>query len=492
VSTQVSLRDSARQALISSAALSICRDALQFVQMIVLARLLDPQMYGAAAMSATVISFVGMASFTHVVTHMLQVRSAEVNYDEYFTAGLALNGIAFLVANAVALAFHFMPDFAAAQPLLHVSSLTFLVAVPAELHQRALERQLAWARLRNVQFAALLASAGSALLLAWVGAGAYALVVPGVLSVGVVAGDLLLVQGWRPQLRWSLAGYRDAAHFGLNRASSNALNGGRTMIQNTLISNQGQFFALGLFSRADALANLFCTRVSQQVAGALFPIVTRTPAASERFARISSLALRAVCWTLVPIAAYGCVEARGIVHALYGSRWEAVVPLLPWAMACSAALGVGACCYSFLLANDQMRLCLRADAFAFALLATAMFVFIPAGVEHYLMAALACHSAIAITLLTLLVRTRGTVANMLPATLLLPMAAAGLGAGAAHLADALAPGAPLPLALALSWSAFTVTYLAVLRVTASRALGELVSYLPGARILSAVLRLPAQ
>jgi O-antigen/teichoic acid export membrane protein len=220
--------------------------------------------------------------------------------------------------------------------------------------------------------------------------------------------------------------------------------------------------------------------------------VTRTPAASERFARISSLALRAVCWTLVPIAAYGCVEARGIVHALYGSRWEAVVPLLPWAMACSAALGVGACCYSFLLANDQMRLCLRADAFAFALLATAMFVFIPSGVEHYLMAALACHSAIAITLLTLLVRTRGTVANMLPATLLLPMAAAALGAGAAHLADTLAPGAPLPLALALSWSAFTVTYLAVLRVTASRALGELVSYLPGARILSAVLRLHAQ
>lgn len=488
---QKSLGESAKQAMTWSVGVNVFRDLLQFGQMLVLARLLDPTIYGAAAMASTLVAFIGVPSFQHVIAHVLQMRSEkDVDYQQHFTAGMAINSALFLVTNGVAIALRFNDQYAQLQPLLHVASVGFLLSVPADLRTKMLERRHDWLRLRNLQFGAILVSVGSGIGMALAGAGVYSLIVPGLLASTVAALDLFVGDGWRPVWKWHYGNYRASLVFGLQRASSNALNGGRTLLQNSLITQQGQFFGLGVFGRAEGLATMFCGRISQQATSALFPIITRAESQSAQFQRISGLALRSIVWLALPIGAFFSLEAASLVRLLYGHKWDAVIPLVPLAMASGLAVSIGAAAYSFLLANNQPRSCLRSDAFAFVLMVLTMVVFIPIGVKAYLAGAAVSNSIVATILITLLIRTQGLTLLALIRALLPAAAASALAIAATWLANSQIPvSLPAAASLPISWVVFTVVYVLVLRGLFPASLAEMIGYFPGGATMRRLLRL---
>ncbi|MGH8050043.1 MAG: oligosaccharide flippase family protein [Arenimonas sp.] len=402
------LGQSAKQAMLWSAGLTLFRDGLQFLQMLVLVRLLDPSVYGLAGYGYTLINFLGLISFQHVVNHIIQMRAnQEVDYDQHFTFGVLLNGTLFLVTNVLALLLPYFGEYSHLQPIIHVLSLTFLLSVPGDLRQRMLERNHQWKYLRPLQMIAMLLTVVSGIIMALAGAGVYALILPA-MSVGFVFTiDLFFIARWRPHWRWNKSDYRDALSFGLNRAGSNALNGGRKLFESTLITQYFQFSSLGIFGRAEGLANMFCGRVAQQTLASLYPVITRAEPHSERFQRIAGLVLRSVAWVIMPIAVFFALQADNIIHVLYGQKWLAVVPLLPLAMAVAVAQSLGSSTYSLLLANEERKLCLRSDMAAFVLGVCTIWLVVPFGMHTYLWAAIGVNVIIACVLVVLLVRSNG-------------------------------------------------------------------------------------
>jgi teichuronic acid exporter len=480
-----SLLKSAQQAMLWSAGLNVFRDVLQFGQMLVLVRLLDPASYGMVGLATTAINFIGLISFQHIIAHVLQVRGqGEVNYHQHFTAGIAINGALFALSNLIAFALPLSAQYAPLQPLVHVLSVTFLLSVPVNMRVKMLERDLSWSRLRLLQMGSILVSTLAAIILALAGAGVYALIVPGLLASLVFVADLFVYLGWRPRWQWRYADYRDALHFGFNRAGSNALNGGRSVLQNALITQHFQFAALGVFGRAEGLANLFCVRIAQEASNALYPVITRTEARSERFQRISGLVLQSVAWVVIPIATFFSLEAASVVILLFGPKWIEVIPMLPLAMATGFAISIAATAYRLLLANNQSRLCLRSDVAAFVIAATAMLVLIPHGLIPYLLGSAAAHAVIAAVLLILLIRSQGMRPRAL-ATVILPPALAALAAAicarllAAEFTEQVSPVARL----LIFGPVFMAAYLAVLRLLFRAPLAEMVGCMPGGRHL---------
>lgn len=485
----VSLRKSAQQAMLWSAGLNLFRDALQFLQMLVLVRLLDPAIYGMAGYATTIINFLGLISFQNIVGHVVQVRQSEqVDYNQHFTFGVLLNGSLFIVANLLAVGLRFFPEYAGMQPILHVLSFTFLLSVPVDLRQKMLERDHSWARLRPLQMAVMAVSVISGLLMAWAGFGVYALIVPGLLAGLVFVFDLFVVVGWRPHWSWNWSGYRDALHFGFNRAGSNALNSGRKLLESTLISKFFHFASLGVFGRADSLSNLFCGRVAQQVLGALYPVITRAEPRSEQFQRIAGLVLRTVAWIIIPIAVVFALEAHTITTVLYGIKWQAVIPLLPLAMAVGAFQGIGATAYQLLLANEERNWCLRSDAVAFVIGAGTMVALIPFGMRPYLMGAVGVNLLIGTFLLALLLRTGGVQPRSVTLAIVPPTLASLFAAVAALAARSVVPeGVPMLLGLMLIGMVFGAAYVLALRLLFRVAMTELVNYVPGGQYVAKLM-----
>jgi len=480
----------ARQAIAWTTGLNLFRDVIQFALMIVMVRVLAPEAYGQFGLINTTISFMMVFSSREFIAHTLLIRDdAEVNYQEQFAAGCVIQSALFVLANLAAVALRWFPTYAPIAPVLHVMSLLFLFDLPSELRTKMLERALDWRRLRMIEACGIVVSAVVTLVLGFAGAGVYALLVPAFVLPSFFLVDLFVVTGWRPTFQWHAGRYRASRIFGLNRVVSATLVSGSSLLESGVLAHVVGYAALGVFGRANGMAALFCIRVSALLMAALYPVLARISPRSDGYQRVSALVLRVVAWTVVPVALLLSLVGDHVAMLLYGPRWVAVIPLVPWAMAIGAVLACVQTCYYLLLAHDDSRNCLRADVWRLAGMAIALALALRFGLVAYLGALAIVHGVALVMLISWLIAGGALRPAALGAALLPAGGAAVLAGLAAEAVRRLAIGNVPTVALLITYSAvFAVVYLATLRVLFAPLLSEIVGYLPKGDLLHRLLR----
>lgn len=486
-----SVSANAKSAVMWNAAFNLFRDLLQFGTMLVLVRLLEPGSYGEFALVSSVMGVLAVFSHNSFIAHLLQVRDeADARYQDHFTASAVIQGAMFVVANLCALALRWLPDYAPITPYLHVMSLTFLFEWPCELRRKMLERQFDWKRLRLIHASGLIAGAILSIVLAATGAGTFALVVPALVPALPFVVDLLLVRRWRPDWSWSWQSYRPAFEFGLTRIGSGILVSSRTLVESGVISSLLGMTALGYFVRATGLAQMFCQKFASQLVYAVYPLLTRTDPASEQSSRINGLLLRLVAWVSVPVAAALAFLSDPVVRLLYGSKWESVIPLLPFAVAGGAAAAIAATAYSLLLSRHKTRWCMTIDGSALTGAAVIALTTVPHGLRSYVLATALLQWTLALASLYLLRRSEALSKNA-ATTALVPAVVCSLVAGSIGylaLTTWAATWTPMTAILVLG-GMFTLAYLVLLRLFFKSAISELVAHVPGRQWISRLLML---
>lgn len=288
-----SLAHRARSAVAWNVGFTLFRDLLQFGTMLVLVRLLSPESYGEFGLTNGIIGFMSIFAFKSFVGYTLQVEhDSGTHYQEHFTAGGVVQVTLFLLANCVALVLRRIPAYSPVASLVHALSVTFLLEWPCELRRKMLERALDWRRLQVLHGLGLLLSAALSLVLAHAGAGAFTLLVPGMLVTIPFIFDLFVLQGWRPDWSWSWTAYRPAWRFGLARVGSGLVGGGRQLLESGVVTALVGFAALGLLSRSVGFATMFCLRIASQLLYAIYPVLTRIEGEGGNPMRAVALVLR--------------------------------------------------------------------------------------------------------------------------------------------------------------------------------------------------------
>lgn len=470
----------ARLAVAWTAGLSILRDVVQFVQMLIVVRLLPPEAYGRYGLTTTIFSFMVVFSAREFIAHtVLEQDEAAVNYQEQFTAGSVIQGSLFFIANAVAVGLRWSPTYAPIQPLLHLTSVLFLIDLPSELRARMLERRMNWQRLRSVEAVGILCGTALTIALALAGAGVYALLIPLFAMPTAFAVDLLLVEGWRPTFAWNRHRYHASRQFGMSRVASLTAVSGSNLLESTVMARVVGYATLGLFGRAIGMSTLFCQRVASLLMSAVYPLLARIDATSDAYRRVGGLLLRIVCWMTIPIAVGISVLRVDIVTVLYGQRWTSVIPFVPLAMAIGAITAAVQPAYGLLLVRQQAKQCFYADVWRLVGMGLALAVGLPFGVRGYMTALVVVHVVSLAMVLAWLVRSQSITINGIAGGFVPGLAAAtvALLASEALRAAMLHDVAPV-IRLVVYIPFFAATYLAVLRVAFGTLLAELLAYLP--------------
>ena len=479
-----SLGERAKQAVLWSTGFGLFRDGLQFAVMLIMVRLLEPAAYGQFALAGSIIGFVALLSFDSFVEHTLQARrDADVDYQLHFTAGGLFQITAFLVANGIALVAREIPTYAEAAPLVHAMSFLFLLKWPHEIRARMLERALDWRRLRLLQAAGLLAVALTSILMALAGAGAYALAVPGLLMTLPFIYDLFVRTGFRPDWRFDRRRYRPALQFGLAQLPNGLTTRLRPLLEQGLIVSMLGYASVGFLTRATGLATLVCQGPAHQLVTAIYPVMTKIEPGTAQYRRMSTLVIRTVVWSSIPVAALFTVLVEPVVGLIYGAQWTSVVPLLPWTMLAAALGALQHTLLRLLLAHDQVRVCFIANLVWLAGIAACLVLLLqPLGLVAYLAGLCAIQAALALGLAAVLQRVGGLNA---------PDLWHALGAALSAIALALVvvwPGFALlgldkdtTLGAVLFGGLVALLYLGALRTLFPRQLNELLAYLPGGR-----------
>ncbi len=324
------------------------RSALQFGQMMILARLLAPADFGIMAVVVSVTAF--MLVFTDLGVSTAIIHYQEITHEELsslywlnVTVGAVLMILLIVASPWISRRYH----EAALTPYLTLISVNFLfLAIGQQLRVMA-EKTLRFAMLANVEILAAIGGSAVAVFWAWYRPSVYALVA-GVLVNGFLQAVLLWIlgsDGWRPAPRMNLRGIRRFLKFGFYIVGGDFIN---SLNRQADILVGGGFFPPAILGTYSVPRNL-CLNL----AAVTNPIITRVglpvmAKAQENPAFLKTVYLKTMRMTAsvnVPVYLAMAFFSRDVVLVVFGAKWLSSAPLLVflamWGLFRSCANPVG-------------------------------------------------------------------------------------------------------------------------------------------------------
>ncbi|MFN2168031.1 MAG: MOP flippase family protein, partial [Anaerolineae bacterium] len=303
------------------------QQAMQFGLSVILARLLLPDDFGAVGMVMVIVTFMSMAVDAGFAPALVQrTHISESHLDSVFwfnvVTGVALCGLFFAGAPLVA-AFYREPSLAAmTRGLSAVFVLSAAGLVPAALMQRRLQFHL----VARISLIATFVSGVTGVVLAFLGAGVWSLVVMYLASFGISTVLNLLFSGWHPGRAFRLSSLRELWGFSGNVLGFNFVNYWARNADNLLVGKYLGPAALGFYSRAYGLMLMPITQVIGVISNVMLAALSTI---QQDRARVKSIFLRAVgliSLLVFPMMIGLLVVAEPFVRALFGENWAGMIP----------------------------------------------------------------------------------------------------------------------------------------------------------------------
>lgn len=307
----------------------LLRQGLQFVAMIVLARLLVPADFGLVAMLA-LFTAVAMVLVDGGFSAALIQRQDVDHVDEstVFWCNLCIAAVVslglFAMAPAIA-AFYGIPVLA---PLTRVMSLAVLLGALGTIHSTILTKKLDFRTQAKAGVVAGLLSGIIAIVMAWHGYGVWALVAQAVVMAATMSGLLWWLHPWRPALVFHRASVRKLFAFGGYHLGSSLLEVLYSRLYTVLIGRQFGPRDLGFYSNAETVRQMpvgFFGSLLARVALPMFSEASRDRAVLHRGVQLS---IRGVMLLHAPAMLGMVALAEPLVLLLLGRQWLPAVPIL--------------------------------------------------------------------------------------------------------------------------------------------------------------------
>lgn len=330
--------------------------AIQFVAVMVLARILTPADTGTYTIAAFLMTLLHVFRDFGVVQYVIQAR--ELPREKIQNAmgvaiilALLVAGTLLSISGAVA-RFYGNPDI---QRVLWVMSASFAISPFGSVLLAIMRRNGQLQTIFYVRMASALCHVTVSVAMATLGYGALSLAwanFAGILAFGVAA-NVLRPPGLPYGPRFS--GMGSILSFGGVSSLGNAANMAGSNLPDMVIGKVMSMSAVGYFSRGNGLVQLFARLIS----GALTPLVlpyfaqVRREGGDLRPTYLLAVEqLTAVAW---PFFSGLALLAYPMVHALYGAQWDQSVPVVRYLCVAGAVASVALFSTQVMVANGQVR-----------------------------------------------------------------------------------------------------------------------------------------
>lgn len=320
-----SVATASRHTLLAQLATQVSRVAVS----VILARLLTPSDFGvvAAGMVIMVVAWqLTDLGTTAVVIQRDVVDDSLVSSLFYFNLLLGAGLSAATVAAAGPLA-AVMGQPQAAPAIRVLAAVSFIGAV-GNMHHALLRRTMQFGRLATINIANAIVNGVVGISLAVAGAGIWALVVGTVAGVAVSTATAWYFEAWRPSITFSLRRLREVARFSINYFWSNTLTVLFAQLDKVIISRLLGSAPLGTYTVAQRTVTSPVSTVSAAVSTVSFSAFARGQSNPELLRSGATRAAGVVALVVLPSMVGLAVLAEDAVVVVYGSRWEAAIPVI--------------------------------------------------------------------------------------------------------------------------------------------------------------------
>lgn len=317
-----SLKQKAAKGILWSTVERFSVQGVQFVIMIVMARLLTPYDYGIIGMLAIFIAVAQSLIDSGFSQALIRKQDrTDVDNNTVFYFNIVVSALLYLILYVSA---PFVADFYDTPQLCSVMRVVCLGIVFNSF--AVVQRALLTIRIdfKTQAKAALTAAAISGIVgivMAWHGLGIWSLVVQQLLNLGVNTGLLWLLSKWRPRLVYSWLSFHELFAFGSKLLASGLLD---TVYRNIYPIVIGKLFSassLGHYTRAHQFSEFPSSNVTGIIQRVTYPVLCEIQNDDVRLANIYRKFLKLSAFVIFPLMAGLAAVAEPFVNIMLGSQW---------------------------------------------------------------------------------------------------------------------------------------------------------------------------
>lgn len=305
------------------------RYGVQFVVMIILARLLAPQDFG---LIAILLIFTGIGALlvdsgfsTALIQRQVTTADDETTVFAFSVGVGVIAAIALVFAAPLIAGFFEQPRL---MDLTRVIALVLPLGALSGVPDALLTMRLNFRARAGAEVIASVCSGTLAIVLAWRGFGVWSLVWQSVVAIAIRGLMLWLFSGWRPRGHFRSAAFRSLFGFGGYMLLTGLLNAIAVRSQSLLIGKLFNARELGYYTLAQNTQQapaLLVGNLLNRVGLPVFSTIAHDPAQLRDALRAS---LRIAMFLFVPCMVGIALVAKPLIALLYGARWTAAAPLL--------------------------------------------------------------------------------------------------------------------------------------------------------------------
>jgi PST family polysaccharide transporter len=303
--------------------------AVQLIRLLtvaVLARLLTPADYGAAAIAIALASFAPQVADMGIGSALVQTETeSRTVRSTAFWASIASGAGLFLIAAAVAepvAQFMGEPEVAG---MVVAGGLTFAIYSVGSASQAVYMRGMRFRSIELRNWLALLTGGIVAIIAAVGGAGPWALALQQIALMGTLVAGLWFRAGWRPTLVFSRPVFRELGSFAMRIAGGRWARLLELLVLTVLIGRLASVPELGAWTFAMSVVILPLSLIAIPIAEVLFSAFSRLRNEPERMTALWLDSIGYLAAVLLPALLGLTVVSPDLVPALFGSRWEVSV-----------------------------------------------------------------------------------------------------------------------------------------------------------------------
>lgn len=303
----------------------------QFVQVTILARLLDPAAFGLVSVSTLIINFFYIFSnlgFSNSIIYK-QEDDKKVLSSLYLLSllmGLFIFSVVYLSAPLI-IAYYKEPQL---DPVVKLASLYFLIIYFGQIYLFLLQKELQFRQIAIMEISGAVVGAAVAITLAYKNLGAFSLIY-GQLSMHTVRTALQIFFGrnlFTPTLQFNFGLIKEHIRFGIYNVGDGLLGFIQGNADTIIIGGLLGVKPLGYYTIAYQLAVFPITKLNPIILQVAYPILARMKEDAAELKRSYIKILDLISYLNLPLLAGLFITADGLIPLVYGPGWEPTLVLI--------------------------------------------------------------------------------------------------------------------------------------------------------------------
>ena len=296
---------------------------VQFLIMIVMARLLTPHDYGLIGMLAIFIAVAQSlidSGFSQALIRKQDRTEADNNTVFYFN--IVVSTLLYLILYASA---PFVADFYNTPqlcPVMRVVCLSIIFNSLAVVQRALLTIRIDFKTQAKAALTAAITSGVVGIAMAYHGFGVWSLVTQQLLNLGINTGLLWLLSKWRPRLMYSWQSFNELFAFGSKLLASGLLD---TIYRNIYPIVIGKLFSassLGHYTRAHQFSEFPSSNLTGIIQRVTYPVLCEIQNDDARLASIYRRFLKLSAFIIFPLMVGLSSVAKPFVNIMLGPQWS--------------------------------------------------------------------------------------------------------------------------------------------------------------------------